>query len=107
MARYLVRAAPIEDRLPALKRWIEGGEISQLRPFGNTLQHSLENARMTADGEAVWEEEDYCRPPLNQERRAVLDRHFNDIRVERVDEGEGWARIEALPGLWETIGAAS
>lgn len=99
MAHYLVRAVPVEDRLPELRRWLEGGEISQMRPFGNTLQHSLEHARLTDDGEAVWEEEDYCRPPLAQERAAVLDRHFTDIRVESVSQGEGWARIEALPRL--------
>jgi hypothetical protein len=29
------------------------------------------------------EEEDYCSPPLAQERAAVLDTYFDDITVER------------------------
>ena len=104
MAHYLVRATPLEDRLSELRRWLDGGEISRMRPFGNTLQHSLENARVTDEGEAIWEEEDYCRPPLRQERNAVLDRHFTNVQVVEVGEGEGWARIETLPRLWETLG---
>jgi hypothetical protein len=31
---------------------------------------------------AVWEEEDYCRPPLAQEREAVLDHYFEELSVE-------------------------
>jgi len=49
---------------------------------------------------AVWEEEDYCAPPLAQERAAVLDDYFHDLRVEKVKEGEGWSKIEALPRLF-------
>ena len=52
-----------------------------------------------ADGIATWEEEDYCSPPLAEERAAVLDNYFDQISVERVDAGEGWKRIEALPKL--------
>jgi len=29
----------------------------------------------------------------------VLDQYFDEISVERVDAGEGWKRIEALPRL--------
>ncbi|MBV8830978.1 MAG: hypothetical protein JO108_17290, partial [Acidobacteriaceae bacterium] len=50
-------------------------------------------------GTAVWEEEDYCSPPLAQERAAVLDAYFEKIKVEQVNEGEGWKRIRALPKL--------
>jgi hypothetical protein len=38
--------------------------------------------RIRKDGVAVWEEEDYCRTPLVQERAAVLDNYFHDLRVE-------------------------
>ena len=44
---------------------------------------------MRSDGVAVWEEEDYCDPPLAQEREAVLDDYFGDLRVEAVKEGGG------------------
>jgi hypothetical protein len=30
---------------------------------------------------------------------AVLDEYFSDITVERVEPGQGWRRIEALPPL--------
>jgi len=49
----------------------------------------------------MWEEEDYCRPPLAQEREAVLDRYFDQISVEAVAEGTGWALIEPFPALFE------
>ena len=39
-----------------------------MRPFGRSLTYSLEHARLRDDGYAVWEEEDYCAPPLAQER---------------------------------------
>jgi hypothetical protein len=100
MAYYLVQAKP-SGRLDELASRLEQGEIRSMRPFGKALEHSLRHARVRPDGFAVWEEEDYCSPPLAQERKAVLDRYFTDLSVERVDEGEGWRRIEALPGLWE------
>jgi hypothetical protein len=64
-----------------------------MRPFGKSLQYSLENARInTEDSDfAIWVEEDYCLPPLAMEREAVLDRDFNDITVEKVEsENEAW-----------------
>jgi hypothetical protein len=59
----------------------------------------LTNARIRDDGLAVWEGEDYCSPPLAQERAAVLDEYFDRIEVERVEPGEGWARSARLPRL--------
>jgi len=51
----------------------------------------------------VWEEEDYCRPPLAQERAAVLDRYFEALAVEAVAEGTGWQRIAELPPLFPAL----
>jgi hypothetical protein len=51
----------------------------------------------------VWEEEDYCRPPLAQEREAVLDRYFEDLSVERVERGSGWEQISDLPPLFPAL----
>ncbi|MFN3928754.1 MAG: hypothetical protein ACK4OK_03870 [Thermoflexus sp.] len=48
----------------------------------------------------MWEEEDYCSPPLAMERAAVLDHYFEDLRVERVPAGKGWRQIAGLPALW-------
>ena len=73
-----------------------------LEPFGRALHHSLMNARVDGAAEvAVWEEEDYCRPPLAMERAAVLDDYFTDLTVESVERGAGWKAIESLPSLWD------
>ena len=100
MAHYLVRARPKRERLDELERALRERELVGLRPFGPTLHRSLRDARVEADGAAVWEVEDYCSPPLAQERAAVLDRHFDGIEVEPVSPGEGWRRIEDLPRLF-------
>lgn len=48
--------------------------------LGEALSTGLNNARWQADGIAIWEEEDYCSPPLAMERAAVLDKYFDAIR---------------------------
>lgn len=102
MAYYLVKAKFHKDLLNELRSRLDSGEIEQMQPFGNALHYSLENARLDPQGWAVWEEEDYCRPPLAQERAAVLDTYFTDLGVERVEKGEGWEEIETLPKFWES-----
>jgi hypothetical protein len=77
-----------------------------MRPFGQSLAYSLRNARLRRDGVAVWEEEDYCRPPLAQEREAVLDAYFRDLEVELVKEGSGWEKIDSLPRLFPEFAKA-
>ena len=104
MAYYLVKAKFDEDLRAELRSRLDSGEIEQMRPFGSALQYSLNHARLEAEDWAVWEEEDYCTPPLAQERAAVLDTYFKDLSVERVSEGEGWKQIEDLPKFWQTGG---
>ena len=100
MTRYLVQARPDPDRLPELERRLESGEILEMRPVDRALASGLTQALKRPDGTAVWEEEDYCSPPLAEERAAVLDRHFDDVEVEKVEPGEGWAQILDLPRLF-------
>ena len=100
MAFYLVSAVPKRRRLEDLHERLVRGLFMSLRPFGVTLSASLANARIRKDGVAVWEEEDYCRPPLAEERAAVLDDYFQNLHVEPVKEGEGWSKIAALPRLF-------
>jgi hypothetical protein len=107
MAYYLIRATPKPERLAELHKQLQANAFIGLRPFGKALTQSLKNARTDSDGSAVWEEEDYCSPPLAQERAAVLDRYFDEIRVERVDAGAGWARIENLPKLCANVWSIS
>ena len=99
MAYYLVRAKPKPERLGELSRQLQQHAFVDLRPFGKALTHSLENARSEPDGTAIWEEEDYCSPPLAEERAAVLDLYFDEIAVQPVKAGEGWKQIQALPKL--------
>lgn len=101
MAYYLVKAKFHNDLLTELRSRLDSGEIEKMQPFGRALQYSLENARLDPGGWAVWEEEDYCSPPLAQERDAVLDTYFTNLNVERLQKGEGWKQIESLPDFWE------
>ncbi|MBK9008763.1 MAG: hypothetical protein IPM31_17470 [Anaerolineae bacterium] len=101
MAYYLVTAKPIQSKMNDLRKWLDSGEIRAMRPFGNALQMGLDNARWQTEGIAIWEEEDYCVPPLAQERAAVLDDYFTELNVQYVSKGEGWKRIEPLKMLWE------
>lgn len=100
MAFYLVRATPKKDRLQELESRLREDAFLGMKPFGRALSHSLCNARRREDGGAVWEEEDYCSPPLAQERAAVLDDYFEDLSVTPVSRGEGWKAIESLPPLF-------
>jgi hypothetical protein len=100
MAYYLVKAKFNRDLLAELRARLDSGEIKGMRPFGTALQYSLDHARLDLQGWAVWEEEDYCSPPLAQERAAVLDTYFTELSVERVQKGDGWSRIESLAKLW-------
>lgn len=84
MAFYLVTAVPDRSRMKELSARLVGDEIVAMTPFGRSL----------------WEEEDYCRPPLTQEREAVIDTYFRDLKVEPVQEGDGWEKIEDLPRLF-------
>ena len=104
MAYYLVRADPRIDRIPELYARLSDGEFESMRPFGRALTVALRGARFDAEASnALWEEEDYCRPPLTQERNAVLDDYFETIHVEEVEWGEGWKQVETLPSLWAEL----
>jgi hypothetical protein len=107
MAYYLVSARPLADRMEDLETRLSERAFVGLEPFGRALTTSLENARRLPNGTVVWEEEDYCRPPLAQEREAVLDQYFTEISVEPVERGRGWQRIDGLPPLFPTIDAPS
>jgi hypothetical protein len=99
MSFYLVSATPRGELMDDLHHRLARSEFRPLQPFGRALSGALENARWAPNGGAVWEEEDYCSPPLAEERAAVLDRYFDGLAVETVTEGEGWRRIANLPPL--------
>ncbi|HEY5778348.1 MAG TPA: hypothetical protein VIT00_06390 [Terrimicrobiaceae bacterium] len=103
MAHYLVTAKPKPARLQNLLDNLRQNAYASMRPFGRALTYSLENARLREDGYATWEEEDYCSPPLAQERAAALDEFFDELDVARVQEGTGWTKIEGLPRLFPEL----
>ena len=103
MAHYLVTAVPMAGRMEELGNLLRENAFAKLRPFGGAITLSLRNARLREDGTAVWEEEDYCTPPLAQERSAVLDAFFGDLATEPVRKGEGWKRIDSLPPLFPDL----
>lgn len=100
MAYYLVRAKPKRNLLDELEESLKQNAFLDLRPFGRALTSGLRNARVETDGIALWEEEDYCSPPLKEEKAAVLDKYFEDIEVEKVKQGEGWKKVSDLPRLF-------
>jgi hypothetical protein len=106
MAFYLVLAKPKPGRLAELEKLLSQKAFEGLRPFGQALSAGLCGARLAADGAAVWEEEDYCVPPLAMERAAVLDAYFDDIQVEAVKLGEGWRRVRELSRLFPSLPSA-
>jgi hypothetical protein len=107
MAHYLVTARPLADRMDDLQSKLKARVFLKLEPFGRSLTSSLERARRFPNGTAVWEEEDYCRPPLAQEREAVLDHYFEDLTVQPVEPGDGWELIGELPPLFTGLSQGS
>jgi len=103
MAHYLVTARPNPDRLPKLRSELERDAFIDLKPFGHALTESLLNSRVQPDGRATWEEEDYCHPPLAEERAAVLDHYFGELEVRSVSAGSGWEEIRSLPPLFPEL----
>lgn len=103
MAYYLVTAKPKSERLGGLLGNLRNHVYASMRPFGKAMTHSLRNARLREDGYVTWEEEDYCSPPLAQERAAALDEFFDELSVTPVRAGEGWAEIEGLPLLFPEL----
>ena len=106
MAHYLVTALPLAGRMDELQAKLRERAFVHLRPFGRALTSSLERARRFPNGTAVWEEEDYCRPPLAQEREAVLDHYFENLTVQPVERGDGWELIAELPPLFTGLNEA-
>lgn len=103
MVHYVVQARMKPERTAELREKPESGAFDTIRPLAREISSALRRARRDpAAGEAVWEEQCFCSPPLAAERPAILDRCFDDITTEEVTVGEGWARTERLPGLWST-----
>jgi hypothetical protein len=106
MAHYLVTAKPKSD-LQELLGNLRKNKYASMRPFGKALTYSLRNARLREDGYATWEEEDYCSPPLAEERAAALDEFFEELSVASVRSGAGWQEINQLRPLFPELAGKS
>ena len=69
MAHYLVRARAKPEKLGELGERLATDAFVDLEPFGRALTKGLRGARIEGGG-VLWEEEDYCAPPLAEERAA-------------------------------------
>jgi hypothetical protein len=107
MAHYLVTAKPKSDLMEELVYNLRKDAYASMRPFGMALTYSLRNARLREDGYATWEEEDYCSPPLAEERAATLDEFFEELSVTPVQAGVGWGEINQLRLLFPELTSKS
>jgi hypothetical protein len=107
MAHYLVTAKPKSDLMKELLGNLRNDKYASMRPFGKALSYSLRNARLREDGHATWEEEDYCSPPLAEERAAALNEFFEELRVAPVRAGAGWQEINQLQLLFPELAGKS
>ncbi len=103
MSFYLVRAELKKDKLNELSEKLSNEEFKDLQPFGRALNFSLKNAKIVNNNLLAWEEEDHCSPPLAQEKEAVLNKYFDNIKIELVLKGEGWKKINHLPGMFNSV----
>jgi hypothetical protein len=84
-----------------LKKELNSGKISKIRPFGEELQHGLrlqDTFRVcTLGGRRL-----LLSATCNGKEKSVLDRYFEDITVEWIEsQEEGWNRIKDRPMLWK------
>ena len=100
MAHYLIFAKPNMKLIDELYEKLIRNEITQIKPLGRAMNHSLRLSRIIDENMIVWEEEDYCNPPLAQEREYVLDKYFEILKIEKVKEKEGWNKIASKFPFW-------
>lgn len=102
MAVYLVKAKPKLTLMGDLKMKLKQGEIYRLQPFGNDLELSLKNAKLSEEGYVYWVEEENQSSHLETERKAVLDQYFTDIEIVEVNglPQSSWERLKDIPPLW-------
>jgi hypothetical protein len=99
MAYYLVRAKPNPERRAELHTRLGENAFMALRPFGKALTHSLNEARTQPDADRYMGRRGLLLAAASPRACCVLDRYFDEIKVEQVNAGEGLNRIERLPKL--------
>ena len=85
---YRVTARFKLDTAVELQRRLDGGSIAAQQPDGQEIVDSLHRAVMTRAGDVQWSEMCFCNPPLAHERATVLDRYFDGVTTEPVEDHE-------------------
>ena len=65
---------------------LSDGTIAQQKPDGQEIVDSMKRAVVTDERVVQWSEVCYCATPLAHERETVLDKHFDNMTTEEIDE---------------------
>jgi len=84
--RYFVRAKFRDDeKRQELLKILTDGTVESMDPFGREVAAAMRRA-VRVEGDIAWTETCYCPTPLMQERAAVYDQFFENIRTETVEK---------------------
>ena len=85
---YRVTARFKTETAAELRHRLDDGSIAAQQPDGQEIVASLHRAVMTGRDTLRWSEMCFCDPPLSHERATVLDRYFDDISTEPIEDYE-------------------
>ena len=77
--RYLVKARVKPGSESALLRSIADGTLGRASIAGDEYRHDMQQARISAKGEACWLETCFCDTPLEEER-PYWEKYFSCLR---------------------------
>lgn len=85
---YRVTARFRAETAAELRRRLDDGSIAAQQPDGQEIVASLHRAIVTGTDTVRWSEKCFCDPPLSHERATVLDRYFDGITTEPIEDYE-------------------
>ncbi len=100
---YRVTARFRPDTAADLRRKLDDGSLAAQQPDGQEIVNSLHRTVVTRSGEVRWSEKCFCPSPLAHERATVLDRYFEGVTTERIEDYEQYdgepfmEYLQALP----------
>ena len=100
---YRVNARFKTDTAAELRRKLDDLSIASQQPDGQEMVDSLHRAVVSESGDVQWSELCYCDPPLAHERATTLDRYFDDIVTQPIEDYQAYEGrpfleyLEALP----------
>jgi len=100
---YRVTARFRTETAGELRRRLHDGSIAAQEPDGQEIVASLHRAVVT-DRDVRWSETCFCEQPLAHERATVLERYFDSITTEPIEDHEqydGEPFVEHLRTLQE------